>query len=543
MGRQRGNIGPEKRDFDDAEIKRLIKGLSEILPGLRNVAEKNPLDFSQFSSPQVTIVGPVGISVDESKKVMDKTGFSIDAGDSRDTKSGGFNGKKLDVEKLSELGLAPKYRLSHCGVELYLSRPFETGRGRIAFISYNRDESGYKARTVYLSRSHGQWRYLAGYTTDDEGGLEWYHKGRGEESVSLSTMRRKALFEILDREQPLRVGDKLPNKGFFSKDDAFLAFAATAKHSGGPSDLADTFRQNTACSMQRLEADIYPKRFMHGDKKLVEPQNLRLSRNNEPDFSRHMASYTGNTDYGVCEFDVFQSPDGMLHTFMTDPHGRGQYNSIEDPKRKITSHGTYNVVIDGGCLTTPLKGYESETGGYGGKKEGRYYDMYENYVSRIGYVRQYEMWKRGEKPETPLQKPPDRKSGNESPHEGPKTVFDDDYKPRVTARVDVGGISGIDEELKNRSLRLEFKNAATMNLRGSRKDETIIGVITEDGKITDFTTDSEPQLENIDAQDSAMQRVRKKGGDVSAVIDKNTPECLKREYKRLGIKTLDNQTP
>ena len=541
MGKQWGKIRHGRGGFDDEEIvKRLMDGLKDRLPVLRSIGGKSPSDFSEFSSPIVAVGDIEEISVDESIKVMEKTGFSIEAGDSLNAKSGGFNGKKLDVEKLSELGLAPKYRLSHGGEELYLSRPFETGRGRMTFISYNSDEKGYMARTVYLSRSHGQWRYLAGYTTDDKGDLKWYHKGRGEESVTLPTMRRKALFEILDREQPLRVGDKLPNNGVFSNDDAFLAFAGTAKPSEGPSDLAESYRQNTAYSMQKLKADIYPIRLINEDKTLIESQNLRFSRDNEPDFSQHMASYRGKTDYGVCDFDVFQSPDGMLHTFMMDQRGRGQYNSIEDPKRKVTSHGIYNVVIDGGCLTTPLKGYESETGVYGGKKEGRYYDMYEKYVRRIEYVRQYESWKKGEIPVKTLEKVPDRESVNKVPHQDLKVVFDDEYKPRTIATVDVGDMLEIQKQLIIRSLRVNFINAATMNLRESRDE---IGVITENKKITDFTTDSMPEVEDLNTQDCFTQKVAKIDGVPVAVIDGKTPEYLKREYNRIGIRTVDNQMP
>jgi hypothetical protein len=289
-----------------------------------------------------------------------------------------FMGEFLTPEVLREEGLLPKHKI-RIGktVVWFSSSAYELDEGRVAVVAYVEKEGKVTARSYYRSNSQGVWRYLPDYRMSEDGMIDWYGKGRGEESITLPVVIQKALSEITREGMPVLKLKRNPD----------FIFAGTAQKFG--KGQGEYYREVEA-SPRRLEGGFYAARGK------TPPEQIRLSPEQSPDFSKLLTSWEQKTGvYGRITVEVFPSRDGALKfIFCKDSAGRVWIGGIEDDS-EIQSTGLRKSWIDGGDLTTPAFEYKTleidQTGGYGNDKmrNGPYVDMYENYLKKIPVIQEY----------------------------------------------------------------------------------------------------------------------------------------------------------
>ena len=286
-----------------------------------------------------------------------------------------FMGKFLTPKVLKEEGLLPKHKIRiGDSVVWFSSSGYELGKGRVAVVAYVEKEGKVTARSYYRSNSQGVWRYLPNYTVDEDGEMNWYGKGHSEESITLPVVMQKALSKITREDMPVLKLKKNPN----------FIFAGTAPKFG---NKRGEYYREIEESPRRLEGGFYAERG-----KKTPPEQIRLSSEQSPDFSKLLTSWEQKTSvYGQVAVEVFPSRDGLLKfMFCKDAAGRVWIGGVED-NSEIQSTGLKKSWIKGGDLVTPAFEYTSQTGGYGNEKmrNRNYVDMYENYLKKIPIIQEY----------------------------------------------------------------------------------------------------------------------------------------------------------
>lgn len=301
-----------------------------------------------------------------------------------------FNGEYLTRDVLERNGLKPEYKVTAGGTTMWLSsNPYDIGGGRIAVVGFVEDGGELIARSFYRSNSQGVWRYLPEYTTDASGDIDWYGKGYGEESITLPASLQKALAEI--------TGDE---SGVMTVDNPDLIFAGTARHKYAGIG-AHTYRASVVATPDRLDGNFYTGRR---DSKMDPTLATFNNPDDTPDFTTGPSdSWTQKSSlYGDVNVDVFTSKNGRYqYMFCSDSHGRAWIGGVEDTTSDITPVGVREKWINGGDLTTPAYEYYStdprkdQTGGYGNAsmQNGPYHDMYQNYLSKIPVIQEYQRWR------------------------------------------------------------------------------------------------------------------------------------------------------
>ena len=292
-----------------------------------------------------------------------------------------FDGKRLTVEELERNGLAPghKVRIGDASV-WFSSSAYDLGSGRLAVAAYvETEDGGVVVRSYYRSNSQGVWRYLPSYRLAGDGSIDWYSKGRSEESITLPFPAQKALAEITKPGMPvLRV-----------RDPEFI-FAGTSRKVVNR-DAGRTYLLEVAELPKPLSGNFY------GNQGKVPPEQVRFaSQADAPDFSRFVMGWKQETSqYGQINVDVFESGNGKYQfMFCSDIMGRAWIGGVEDDS-EIKSVGLRRNWITAGDLATPAFEYDSQSGGYGnnGLRRGSYVDMFENYLSRVPVIQEYLQWK------------------------------------------------------------------------------------------------------------------------------------------------------
>lgn len=96
--------------------------------------------------------------------------------------------------ELLQKELSPQSKLTIEGREMYLSELVKSDHDRDFAIAYiENEERKYIPRTFFLSRSQGAWRAMIGYTKDDDGKVDWHHKGKSQDSLMLPTALQKKM--------------------------------------------------------------------------------------------------------------------------------------------------------------------------------------------------------------------------------------------------------------------------------------------------------------------------------------------------------------
>ena len=338
-------------------------------------------------SPPITRASSNGVNGLISKSPIQ----AIDAGVSNGLKprieihGGNYKGNNLTVNELYIQKLQPKYSMQIDGVQYYLSDLYSIGDGRLAGVVYVQDGSTLVARTYYRSNSSAVWRYLPGYSANDNGQVTWYSKGYGEEGVNAPLQLQQAM-------------SNLSEEGSLAHpaDDQFI-FAGLAQ----PQRITSTYIMNV---WDRPEFIPLQQQYAHEGDELPRPESLQFTDSDDaPDFGAYLASWEENTSlYGVITKEAFASKNKKYtYVFYRDTKGRAGLSFVENHS-EIVSQGIRQQWVNIGAMTTPIFEYDSQTGGYGNanKRNGHYVDMYDNYLSHIQVIKDYQSFVRNGVPRT-----------------------------------------------------------------------------------------------------------------------------------------------
>jgi len=282
----------------------------------------------------------------------------------------------LTPELLEQAGLLPHHRMEAEGRTVWFSQAYDLGRGRAAVVGYAQNDDGsVVARSYYRSNSQGVWRYLPQYSQGEHGGINWYSKGHGEESVTLPAAFQEGLTRSLEDDGELLALDY---------ETTQTVFAGTARHLGSEGTV-----------YHRLVSE-YPQQLLNmpnaGFGRLPSPESLQPVYEQSPRFDRILSSWEQDTElYGRVVCEQIPSMDGTLrYIFSRDARGRAWISSIENGS-PIESTGLRQQWMTGGALATPAYEYAQQSGGYGNESDRKssYVDMFEGYLSKIPTIQAY----------------------------------------------------------------------------------------------------------------------------------------------------------
>ena len=297
----------------------------------------------------------------------------------------------LTSDELKKRGLEPKHRVKVRDVIIWLSDYFIHHKRKFV-IGYVIKDRRVKARTYYVSNSQCMWRYLPDY--EDIGyDFGWYGKGRDEESLNVPVPLQKALSEIHNQ---IAIG-----KSF----SAGIIMGTAHKI---PEEVVLSVRQtgNTQEYIKNGKGDYWTetedgitlKGIPHDSKTRPSPEELELSHDDSPDFSRLLARWKlENENYSEVTIEAFPSKNGnYIFMFCRDKLNRVWIGGI-DYESPIESTGLRKYWVKTGNLTTPAYEYLVMSDDYGNEElaikrldgDIRYIDMYKNYLSKIPVIRDY----------------------------------------------------------------------------------------------------------------------------------------------------------
>lgn len=291
-----------------------------------------------------------------------------------------FDGERLTVDDLRAAGLAPVFRLRFSeGVDMSVSPVYQLGDEEyLAAVVYVHDEKATVARSYYMSRSQGVWRYLPQYLPSS-GKIEWFSKWVSEFAITGPSELQQALAG-LETKKPLVV--KKPMKIFAGTARSLFAEA------GSIARLVNELPE----VLPQVETGYHRS---GGKKEYCAPESVgtRIPPEKQPLFSLGPVAEwkTKNALYGEVICELFVSEDKSLrYQFCRDTLGRAWLANIENTS-PITSVGVRSSWVDGGDLITPAFEYSSQSSHYGNAKvtKKKYVDMYDNYLSHIPMIRRY----------------------------------------------------------------------------------------------------------------------------------------------------------
>ena len=282
-------------------------------------------------------------------------------------------------------GLEPKYALQLANnIGACFSSIYELGHsGRLAVVAYlERVPGQFVARSYYLSNSHGVWRYLPYYTTDDTGRIDWYGKGVSQESITAPVGMLAALAKL--SEDPAAIA---------TVDQPDFVFAGTARPVPEMRP-GITYTKEVAARPVLLQGNFYPsaEQIRHHQKLVPEALAFTVA-DQAPDFSKLVATFRQRSAVsGEITIEVIPSKDGNLqYIFCRDPQNFVWIGQIENLS-EIKSVGLRKEWVDGGDLVTTRWQYHQESGGFGGESHPRYshyVDMFPNYLSKMSVIKDY----------------------------------------------------------------------------------------------------------------------------------------------------------
>ena len=284
------------------------------------------------------------------------------------------------VDFIYSKDLGPKHKVIVDGVEYLLSDPYTLPGGRLATIAYIKSGNTYTARSFYRSNSSSSWRMLPNYFMTD-GRVSWYGKAFSEDSINAPVLVQKGLAAILG---------KINSKNI-SEDDAATIFRGLSKHAVVRDDLNDSFI---------FEINQYPEALAINNntllgRRLPDPSRITFQNNEDkPNFASLIDFWDEDTSvYGTIRKEVYVSHNEKYrYVFYRDTQGRAGIISVELTSARITSQGVRESYVNFHGLNVPILEYEKQSDGYGGKPSGygSYVDMYENYLSKVPLIKEYQ---------------------------------------------------------------------------------------------------------------------------------------------------------
>jgi hypothetical protein len=293
-----------------------------------------------------------------------------------------YNGRYLTLTHLSEQGLEPAYVVDHSGAKYWISKPYDVSGGRAGVVVYvETPGGGVTARSYYRSNSQGVWRYVGHWEYNSQGGT-WWGKGWQEEAVTIPFAVQRELAKITAENNLIKIR---------GQDPEFILLGTTRK-----GEQVGTVFMEQDPRPENLDGNFY-----QGDEwNRAAPETLTFNNlQDKPDFNSLVDSWKQDTSmYGEITMEVYPSKNGVYrYLFCSDTQGRAWIGGIETNDR-VWSTGVRETWVDGGQLTTPAYEYYStnprydQTGGYANlaNRKYDYADMYENYLSRIPVIKEYQ---------------------------------------------------------------------------------------------------------------------------------------------------------
>jgi hypothetical protein len=309
-----------------------------------------------------------------------------------------FKGHELTTEILAKHNLEPQVGMDIKGGAIYFSFPYKfeekAHTAIVAYVKKRRDtDDPIVARTYYTSRSQTLWRYLPDYTISEKDELGWYGKGyygMSESSLNAPFAAQEALamMEAIREPKIIKGGDQI-FAGTAKQVDYDAMFARQKQvlpvsYYRSMPPLGQAFSGQFHAQPLKNEKKAPPERLVFQDNKLW------------PDFSGPPQNrWLRDTKlYGRVYMEVFPSRDARLRYLMCrTADGRAWIGGIEASEADITSTGLIRQWVEPGDLTTPAAEYYSQAGKYAGRhleeEGGHYVDMFEKYLSKSTYIRQY----------------------------------------------------------------------------------------------------------------------------------------------------------
>lgn len=279
-----------------------------------------------------------------------------------------YEDRRLTTELLGHWGLSPKHKLKINGLDIFFSDIYSFSQDRLAVVGYTRTSStSVVARSYYLSKSQGLWRYLPSYDPYDG----WFDKGHSEDSLNLPVEAQAAL-GVLAAKPPKLIQD--PQFVFYG--------TARNRFQGGGRTYLDEVERDP----EHLDGNFYSTRTVPPEKvDFVNPAQA-------PNFKQLQATWKNYSPmYGVVNMEVYNSSDGSYkYIFCKDEKGRAWIAAVENNTR-IRSTGVRELWTAGGDLVMPLYEYKQQSGGYGSPTEhyGSYTQMWDNYLSKVPVIQRY----------------------------------------------------------------------------------------------------------------------------------------------------------
>lgn len=298
-----------------------------------------------------------------------------------------IGGEPLTTDRLKKAGLFPKYKVEIDNLTIYFSDIYLHAGIRPALISYiENSQKELIAHTYYLSRSQGTWRYVPGFRSNEDNRVTQISKGFSEESVTLPFVLQKVLSDLLSRDHILDLKYNI---------DPDTALAGTT--------IEDYSDRNNPYYMEVAHIPRYlPGSQLDNKQTKRKPSEILIGNDSKPNFANTITTWTQETDlYGEVNYYVFPSFDGNVYfTFCRDKLGRAWIGNV-DATIDLTSLGLNKNWYKHSDLTTPAYEYcqtwADYTGGYGnrGLTKFPYVDMYENYLSKIPIIQEFQYHMKG----------------------------------------------------------------------------------------------------------------------------------------------------
>jgi hypothetical protein len=338
------------------------------------------LTFDEFKA-QSGIKFPVFVEQDD----VDHRGLEVFAYNSSSRreeilKNGEVHGDDgLTVRELDAMGLGPKHELNlDLATTINFSDVYKY-KSRMAVVGYvtKRSTTGGDgtvtsetvARTFYMSGSQGIWRYLPSHSD-----RSWYNKGHNEDSLPVPFEAQAMLGQIA--EQP-----------HVAVADSARPFFGTARSTVVEPGI--TYQREVSRNPIKLEGNFYYP--PHGQ--LIPPKELDFQPGSvqAPDFETEpLFNWNASTNsISDVQFEVYPSRDKRLnYVFCRTKQNEAWLAYVEDGS-EVTSLGIRGNWIRTGDLATPITEYGSQDGGYGVQPQGRYVNMWPNYLSKVPVLQRY----------------------------------------------------------------------------------------------------------------------------------------------------------
>lgn len=292
----------------------------------------------------------------------------------------------LTTKHLEQVGLAPHHELIIEDNRIGFSNSFKV-QGRDACLGYVETPDGkVTVRPYYRSNFAGIWRYMPDYVADDNGEINWFGKGYGEESLTLPFEFQQKLNQIA-QQKPASLSNSMSD--FF--------FAGAAHRYSSREEYITTLQNGSLRGDFYKEVDSRPSYdFGHVSKIKGAPDQIDITGPISPNFNHLIdISPTFTREYGEISSKLYPSQDNSLRYTMSEAKENGELrvwlSGIEVSSAKLTSTGCRAKYASIGDVGTPLHEYRSIADGYGEEiaTSRRYVNMWPNYLSKMPLIRRY----------------------------------------------------------------------------------------------------------------------------------------------------------